>query len=68
MRKTFIYWILAIIITLMAAVYQRVTGPTYEKREKVIIGRARYKIDLPRSISLDHASEVTLKIPDPDMT
>lgn len=47
--KTIIFWILAIIITLSAAIYQRRTGPTKDKRIKLTIENTEYNIKLKRS-------------------
>ena len=49
--KTAIIWILAIFITLSAAVYQRLTGPTHPFRGKVTIGQEQIKQNLDISIS-----------------
>ena len=35
--KTSLYWILAIVITLSAAYYQRKTGPTYPKQIEISV-------------------------------
>jgi hypothetical protein len=48
MKKT-VYWILAIVITLVLSVYQRMTGPTYPKKVTVEVNGEQYKIKLPRS-------------------
>ncbi len=47
--KKVLFWILAIIITLSASVYQRMTGPTNPKYETVNIAGEEYKFKLPRS-------------------
>ena len=47
--KTKIFWILAVVITLGASVYQRMTGPTNPKYVKVWVGNDEYKFKLPRS-------------------
>lgn len=47
--KKFVFWVLAIIITLGASVYQRITGPTNPKYETVRIDGKEYKFKLPRS-------------------
>jgi len=51
LNKTIFYWLLAIIITLSAAVYQRTTGPTYEKKIDLTFDGAVYNIELLRSHS-----------------
>ena len=66
MKKS-ILWILTIIITLLAAYYQRKTGPTYPKKVLVTLNDSVYKLNLVRSIALDDRSEVKLKITDPSI-
>jgi hypothetical protein len=47
--KTIPAIIIAVLITLMAIVYQRATGPTYPQKEKLTIAGSIYKLELPRS-------------------
>jgi len=47
MKKNIILWILALIITLAAGVYQRKTGPTYPVDGSVDIGGTAVKYSLP---------------------
>lgn len=49
MMKKLLFWLLAILITMSAAVYQRMTGPTYPARLTVDLHGKEYKIKLPRS-------------------
>ncbi len=58
-----IAWILGIIITLSAAVYQRLTGPTHPKRTKVEINDNTHKFKLPRSNG-ESDCEVSVSIDD----
>lgn len=62
MNKTIFYWLLAIIITLSAAVYQRATGPTYEKKIDLTFADQQYKIKLLRSHSSTKPCQVSLNI------
>lgn len=59
MKKT-VYWLLAIVITLVLSIYQRMTGPTYPKRMIVELNGESYKIKLPRS-GVQRDEVVTLK-------
>jgi hypothetical protein len=59
--KTFFYWIIAIVITLGAAVYQRMTGPTYPARMQVSINGKEYKFKLVRSHGGNSDCPVILK-------
>lgn len=64
MKKSF-YWILAIIITLSAAIYQRTTGPTYHKKFEVAINDSLYNLSLVRSIEIGSDDPFKLDIDDP---
>ena len=59
MKKS-VCWLLAIIITLVLSIYQRMTGPTYPKRVTVELNGESYKVKLPRS-GVQHDEVVTLK-------
>jgi hypothetical protein len=47
--KSFLLWLLAFLLTAVAAIYQRTTGPTYEIRGKVVIDGQTYKYKLIRT-------------------
>jgi hypothetical protein len=64
--KTFLYWFLAVVITISAAIYQRRTGPTYPKRTEVAVNDVSYQIKLVRSLGLDERPSVRLAIDDPN--
>lgn len=66
MRKSLL-WILAVLITLAAAVYQRMTGPTYAYRGKATVGDTAIKFKLPRSAEIIKDCEVSVKITDPNV-
>ncbi|MBK7627494.1 MAG: hypothetical protein IPJ16_09935 [Bacteroidales bacterium] len=65
--KKAILWSLAIIITCSAAVYQKMTGPTYPKRMEVSLDGIVYKLKLVRSLSHDERSEVKLNVNNPSI-
>ena len=58
--KKYVYWILAIVITLVLSIYQRMTGPTYPKKVTVELNGESYKVKLPRS-GVQKDEVVTLK-------
>ncbi len=66
MNKTHktIPWVLAVLITLTAAFYQKTTGPTYPKKEKITINNTDYKVKLITSSSLDEEAKLEFTIPD----
>ena len=49
MKSTFWYWFIAVLITLGAMVYQRVTGPTHSKLVKYEVNGEKNKTFFPRS-------------------
>ncbi|NJK98190.1 MAG: hypothetical protein HC905_27705 [Bacteroidales bacterium] len=61
MVKKVLIWALAFVITALAAIYQRKTGPTYPKSYSIMIGTETYKGSLLRS----HAGvkECLLEVP-----
>ncbi len=58
MQKRYVRWILAVLITLSAALYQRMTGPSYPFRTKIELQGSVFKYKLARS----HGGETDLKI------
>jgi hypothetical protein len=62
--KKFTLWFLAFIITIFAAYYQRLTGPTYPKRISTTLNDIKYDLKLVRSIDLSEPPQVKLKIYD----
>lgn len=62
--KTSLYWVLAIIITLSAAYYQRKTGPTYPKQVDISLNGTEYELKLIRSMEIGDRNEVKLAIDD----
>ena len=64
MKKT-IFWLLAVVITLGSAVYQRLTGPTYPLRGKAVVAGTEVKFKLPRSAETVRDAEVRIPAPAP---
>ena len=59
MKKS-VYWFLAIIITLVLSIYQRMTGPTYPKKVTIEVNGESYPVKLPRS-GVQQDEIITLK-------
>ncbi len=51
MRRSRVLWILAFVITVASAVYQRVTGPTHPKRGKETLAGKEFRYRLVRSMA-----------------
>lgn len=47
--KKVLFWVLAVVISLAAMFYQRMTGPTYPKKYKITYQNEEYNFGLPRS-------------------
>jgi hypothetical protein len=62
--KKIMMWILAVLITLASAVYQRLTGPTHPFRGKVALGDSEIRFRLPRSAEDVRDCEVAVKVAD----
>jgi hypothetical protein len=62
--KRIVLWLLAFVITIGAAYYQRKTGPTYPKIVNLDINGTNYKIKMVRSLGLDERPAVKLNISD----
>jgi hypothetical protein len=57
MKRSLLLWILALLITLISAIYQRMTGPTYPLRGEFSLGTQKVTYKLPRAhiIGEDHS-------------
>ncbi len=64
MQKRLIRWILAILITISAAVYQRMTGPSYPLKGKIEIDGQEISYRLKRSHGGDGSQPVNLALKD----
>lgn len=62
--KTFLFWLMAFVITISAAIYQRKTGPTYPKKVTVTANGVSYPLKMVRSLGLDEDPYVKLAIND----
>ena len=63
--KKVMFWIMAVVISLAAMVYQRLTGPTYPKDYKFTHSSIEYKFERPRSHGGDTDCPVELELPEP---
>jgi hypothetical protein len=68
LQKKWVRWVLAVVITLTAVVYQRMSGPTYPLRGTVNVDGETVKYRLVRSHGGDGGAEVTLVLSDSSYT
>jgi hypothetical protein len=63
MKKSIWLWIIAFILTVFTAAYQRITGPTYPVDGEIIVGEEliEYKLDRTHGGDSDHPIEMSVK-------
>jgi hypothetical protein len=66
--KKFFFWFFAVVITLSSAIYQRLTGPTYPVRGKVILGDNEIRYKLLRSYEITSNCEIDIKAANPEIS
>ncbi len=66
--KKSLIWIVAILLTISAAVYQRLTGPTHPQRTQAAIAGQTYKFKLLRSFDGDGDCPITIAVADPQVS
>lgn len=65
MKRSVIFWIIAAVITIASAVYQRLTGPTYPVSGTSLVGDASVSYRLLRSHVIEEDAPVRLSTSDP---
>jgi len=65
--RNVLLWILAFLTTVAVLVYQRITGPTYEKRVKVEIAGETVSAKLLRTHAISADCPVRVSVPDPEI-
>lgn len=60
MNRSLFFWLAAIVITGIAIIYQRQTGPTYPKKVSFSIDTVEVKIKLPRSFECNEMLEISI--------
>jgi len=62
--KKILFWVVAILITVAAAMYQRMTGPTYPYKVPLTIEGSDYEISLKRSQTNTHPCTIGFETPE----
>ncbi len=68
MLKKVLFWVLAFVITISAAIYQRKTGPTYELKTQFAYEGQNYKMGFPRSHEIGNPCILDFEIPQQHIT
>jgi len=66
-KTTIFFWIIAFIITIASAYYQRVTGPTYPLKGSVVFNGREYQYNFDRSNSTNENCPVKIYTGDADI-
>jgi len=66
--KSVLWWIFAIIFTVVIAIYQRMTGPTYPERGTVTLNNNVIKYKLIRTADNDKDAEIAVEVADKSVT
>lgn len=62
-RKNLIFWIGAVVLTVVMAIYQRTTGPTYPVKGKVVLGGETFEYTLLRTYGGQDDAEIIINDP-----
>ncbi|NVO18214.1 MAG: hypothetical protein HXX13_00845 [Bacteroidetes bacterium] len=62
--KSVLWWIFAVVFTVVAAEYQKMTGPTYPVNGKTKINNQEVKYSLIRTAENDKDAEISIEVPD----
>ena len=68
MKRSITLWIIAFILTVATAAYQRMTGPTYPVKGEIKIGNEDIKYSLDRSHGGNEDHQIKIKIDDDQIT
>lgn len=60
MKRTIWFWLAAVLITFVAIVFQRQTGPTYPKKVEFIVDTVEVNLKLPRSFEINKPVQIDL--------
>ena len=62
--KAVLWWIFAVVFTIIAAEYQKMTGPTYPVKGKTSLNSQEIKYKLIRTAENDKDAEISIEVPD----
>lgn len=60
--KNLLFWLVAVVITITAAMYQRMTGPTYPQKINISVDGTEYKLKLKRSQTNTHLCKIRIEV------
>jgi len=62
--KSTLWWIFAVIFTLIAAEYQKMTGPTYPVKGSTLLNNKELKYEMIRTAENDEDARICITVPD----
>jgi len=63
-NRSVLYWVFAVIFTIIVAEYQKMTGPTYPVKGKIILNNQQINYELIRTAENKTDAEISLAVPD----
>jgi hypothetical protein len=66
--KSFLWWVFAVIFTLVAAQYQKMTGPTYPVSGSTLLDNKIIKYEMIRTAENDKDAKIHIKVTDTSVT
>jgi hypothetical protein len=66
--KAVLWWIFAVVFTMVAAEYQKMTGPTYPVKGKTTVNNQEITYKLIRTAENDKDAEISVEVPDNSVT
>ena len=65
--RSWLLWLVAFVLTLLSAAYQRMAGPSYPVKGTVVVNSVQVAFRLPRSHGGEGDAEIRLNVPDRDV-
>ena len=65
--RSVLYWVVAVVVTLASARWQRMSGPTYPVAGEVMLGGQAVAVELTRTHGGDGDQPVRILVPDPEV-
>lgn len=68
LSKNILLWVLAVVLMVASAIYQKTTGPTYPMKGKAIVNAKEINYKLPRSSDEPGEDYIKVEVPDKSVT
>lgn len=68
MKKSFVLWLIAFLLTIVSAIFQRITGPTHPVSDKFKLADKTFNYKLERSHSSNFPLVIQIDVQNPEIT